>query len=87
MRAISKALLIATAIYLSVSLLGIKVYGSAIEKSILKNIGCKYGSEVHWEGYAMQFLFLFILGCHVPFVNYAGKEAILILVDEYQRGD
>lgn len=33
----------------------------------------------------MQFLFLIILGCHIPYLFYSGKEALLIMIDEVMR--
>jgi hypothetical protein len=33
----------------------------------------------------MQFLFLIILGCHIPYLYFSGKEALLIIIDEYMR--
>jgi len=37
------------------------------------------------EDYVMQFLFLIILACHIPYLFYSGKEAILIIIDECMR--
>jgi len=37
------------------------------------------------EDYVMQFLFLIILACHIPYLFYSGKEAILIIIDELMR--
>jgi hypothetical protein len=33
----------------------------------------------------MQAIFLVILGCHIPYCFYGGKECILIIIDEYMR--
>jgi hypothetical protein len=33
----------------------------------------------------MNALFLVILGCHVPYLFYSGKEALLIIIDEIMR--
>ena len=33
----------------------------------------------------MEILFLTILGCHIPYIYFSGKEALLIVVDEIMR--
>jgi len=33
----------------------------------------------------MQFFFLIILACHIPYLFFSGKEAILIVIDEIMR--
>lgn len=33
----------------------------------------------------MQFLFLIILACHIPYLYYSGKESLLIIIDETMR--
>jgi hypothetical protein len=41
--------------------------------------------SVYPENYVMQFLFLIILACHIPYLFYSGKEALLIMIDEIMR--
>ena len=41
--------------------------------------------HVYWESYVMQFLFLIILACHIPYLYYSGKESLLIIIDETMR--
>ena len=43
------------------------------------------GAKVYPENYVMQFLFLIILACHIPYLFFSGKEALLILIDECMR--
>jgi hypothetical protein len=45
----------------------------------------KTAESVYPENYVMQFLFLIILACHVPYLFFSGKEAILIIIDEIMR--
>jgi hypothetical protein len=61
------------------------MYGSTINQSILNNIGKRYSGIVFEEAFVMQFLFLVVLACHIPYTFYAGKEALLIIVDEIMR--
>lgn len=40
---------------------------------------------MYWESFVMQFLILIILACHIPYLFFSGKEAMLITVDEIMR--
>ena len=33
----------------------------------------------------MEIFFLTIIGCHIPYIFFSGKEALLIVVDEIMR--
>ena len=71
------------------------MYGSLIEGDILGSISKAYpidkegkslpGAVVYPESYVMQILFLIIIACHIPYLFFAGKEALLIIIDEYMR--
>jgi hypothetical protein len=71
------------------------MYGSRIEDDVLGSIGLKYpidkdgnpmqGAVVYPESYVMQVLFLIIIACHIPYLFFSGKEALLIIIDEYMR--
>lgn len=37
------------------------------------------------EGFVMQGLFMIILGCHIPYLFFSGKESLLIIIDEVMR--
>ena len=71
-------------IYCILATVGITMYGSSIDSSILNNIGDS-DFTLHWETYFMQALFAIILACHIPYLFFSGKEALLIIVDEIMR--
>jgi hypothetical protein len=56
---------------------------------VLLNIGDSHHkndpSKSFWEFYICQFSFMLVLSCHIPFIFFSGKEAILIIVDEITR--
>ena len=56
------------------------------ESSILKNVGKECNDdECPWESILLRSMFLLILACHIPFVFFSGKEAMLIMIDEINR--
>lgn len=71
------------------------MYGSRIGSDVLEVISKKYpidkdgnplkDSKVYPESYVMQVLFLIIIACHIPYLFFSGKEALLIIIDEYMR--
>lgn len=58
------------------------MFGSALKPDVLKNIASEHTC---WESYVLRFAFLIVLGCHIPYIFFAGKEGFLIVVDEIDR--
>lgn len=80
-------LLTTLSIYVAVAIISLFMFGSAIEKSVLKNIGEEQEVQgmTFWEGYVLQVSFCVVLICHIPFIFFAGKEGLLIMIDETNR--
>lgn len=85
MKSIGITMLLVASLYSLIAMQGIYMYGTNIGQSILGNIGKKYSDKVFPEAYVMQFLFLIILACHIPYCFFAGKESLLIIIDEIMR--
>ena len=65
------------------------LFGSEIEiyhANILNNINheCAVDHD-RWESFILRFLFMVVLACHIPFIFFSGKEALLIIIDEIDR--
>jgi len=74
-------------IYTILAFVSIYMYGTAVNGDVLVNIGTATGPDgkVYWENYLMQFMFLIILACHIPYIFFSGKESLLIIIDESMR--
>jgi len=79
MAATNLGLIVSLLIYITIAILGMLMFGTKIETSILNNVNAQ---SDHWESYVLRVCFLVVLGCHIPFIFYSAKEGFLIMVDE-----
>ena len=86
-QAVSKRGLPLTAtIYFLVGIICTLMFGEGLESSVLLNVGeLRHDGKAYWEAYISQVSFMLALSCHIPFIFYSGKEAMLIVIDEIQR--
>lgn len=62
------------------------MFGKDLESSVLLNIGdARHDGKAYWEAYIVQISFMAVLMCHIPFIFFSGKEALLIVIDEIMR--
>lgn len=68
-------------IYLVISFSAIYMFGSNLKGSFLDNM-----SDNHmWVSDVLSVSFLIIVGCHIPYIFFAGKESFLVMLDEIHR--
>ena len=81
------ALLLTLSVYVSVGLLAICMFGPSISSVLLNDIGKAQlpNGKSFWESYVILSAFMVLLACHMPFIFFAGKEGILIIIDEIYR--
>lgn len=74
-------------LFLSVSscfLFGLQI--TAVDANVILNINSEYQTDKkRWESFVLRALFMVVLACHIPFVFFSGKEAMLIIIDEIDR--
>ena len=51
--------------------------------NIMSNVNNEYVLDSsHWEAFVLRGLFMIVLACHIPFIFFSGKEALIIMIDE-----
>ena len=76
----SGAMLFCFVVYILFSHLGILSYGDAVSSDIFENISAEAPSVMN---VSLRSIFICIFLCNIPFVVVPGREAILVLIDEY----
>jgi len=73
-------------LYLLLAFIGLYMFGSAVETSILTNIADQCaGEDCPTTSIVLRFIFMIVLACHIPFIFFSGKEGMLIVIDELDR--
>lgn len=65
-------------IYVSLGILSIYTFGSALETSVIMNVD----EEQNVYSYIIRVTFLLVLACHIPYIFFPTKESFLIIFDE-----
>ena len=76
---IAIALLLAFLIYICVGIACLYEFGTDLTSNVLDNVDEEVGSVI---SYIIRFSFLIVLACHIPYIFFTGKEAILIIILE-----
>jgi len=80
--AVFLAVLVSMVIYVTLSIMGIYMFGSNIKHDLLDSIG---EEEYKWGTVVLCLTFFAVLIFHIPFVFFFGRENFLIVVDEIDR--
>lgn len=84
-----RALPLTGSIYFAVGVICSLSFAPHIESSILLNIGdARHKDDPNkgfWEAYICQITFMMVLMCHIPFIYFTGKQAMLTVFDEVMR--
>ena len=89
-KAQTRGLLFSILVYFMISFLGIYLFGPNLESSVLLNFGQPAyfnpnTGKPYWESTVIQFAFMIVLLCHIPYLFYIGKESLCCLFDELHR--
>jgi len=75
-------------IYTFLSVVCVFMFGSGVKGStnIMDCVNKEYAIDHgRWESFVLQFLFMIVLACHIPFIFFSGKESLCIIIDEIDR--
>ena len=76
-------------IYTFLAIVGCLLFGemvTAVNANIILNINREHDVDPkRWESFILRILFMIVLGCHIPFIFFSGKEGLLIIIDEIDR--
>ncbi len=69
-------------VYIIVAFLSIYMYGSDLESNVLDNVKTHQGE---WTALILAIVFLVVIGCHIPFIFFGGKDCFLNLFNEVTK--
>ena len=75
-------------IYTFLSVVCVLLFGGGVRLStnIMDCVNKEYAIDPNrWESFVLQFLFMIVLACHIPFIFFSGKESLCIIIDEIDR--
>jgi hypothetical protein len=75
-------------IYTFLSVVCVFMFGGGVRVStnIMDCVNKEYAiDDGRWESFVLQFLFMIVLACHIPFIFFSGKESLCIIIDEIDR--
>lgn len=78
LKAVLLSLIFTFIIYVSLGILSVYMFGSALQKSVLNNVD----EEADPSSYIIRVAFLIVLACHIPYAFFPVKESLLLMVDE-----
>ena len=81
--AIILALGMSMIIYISLSILSIYTFGSRLETDVIVNVSNELNHQ--WESITLRVAFAIVIICHILYLFFSGKEAMLIIIDEWDR--
>ena len=87
-KTVTYGICLTSCIYLFLSLVCIFLFGKSVGVStnVMDCINKEYIIDPNrWESFVLQFLFMVVLACHIPFVFFSGKESLCIVIDELDR--
>lgn len=73
----------AMTLYIVLSILSIYTFGSSLMADVMSNVSTERNHN--WESITLRVAFAIVIICHVPYVFFSSKEALLILIDEWDR--
>lgn len=82
-QAIVLAIGMAMIIYISLSILSIYTFGSKLEADVIVNVSNEINHQ--WESITLRVAFAIVIICHILYLFFSGKEAMLMVIDEWDR--